>query len=105
MRIYTIKEIADKVSPVAKSYGIEKVYVFGSYARGEATESSDIDFYVEFSEPLGLRFCSFYSEIEECMEKRVDIITKDALFNPVTMKNNQLLIERILNERKCVYEQ
>ena len=105
MRIYSIKEISEKISSVAKNYEVEKVYVFGSYARGEATEDSDIDFYVEFSSPPGLRFCSFYSDVEECLEKNVDIITKDALFNPVTMKNNQLFIERILNERMCVYEQ
>ena len=48
MSVYTTNEIADKVRPIAEAYGIDKVYLFGSYARGEATENSDIDFYVEF---------------------------------------------------------
>lgn len=56
MSVYTTAEIADKVRPIAKAYGIDKVYLFGSYARGEATEESDIDFYVEFSKPLGLKY-------------------------------------------------
>ena len=76
----------------------------GSYGRGEATENSDIDFYVEFSKPLGLRYCSFFSDIEESVGKSVDIITKDGLYNPVTLSMNEPLIKRILEERKCIYE-
>ncbi len=104
MGVYTTQEIADIVRPIAKEYGIDKVYLFGSYARGEATEDSDIDFYVEFSRPLGLRYCSFYSDIEERIGKSVDIITKDGLYNPATLATNEQLIRRITEERKCIYE-
>lgn len=103
MSIYTINEIADKVLPIAEAYGIDKIYLFGSYARSEATEESDIDLYVEFSKPLGLRYCSFVSDIEESLGKCVDIITKDALYNPATLQNNQQLIQRISEESKCIY--
>lgn len=103
MSFYTIDEIADKVYPIAEAYKIDKIYLFGSYAIGEATEESDIDLYVEFSKPLGLRYCSFVSDIEESLGKCVDIITKDALYNPVTLQNNQKLIQRISEERKCIY--
>jgi predicted nucleotidyltransferase len=104
MSVYTTNEIADKVRPIAEAYGIDKVYLFGSYARGEAIENSDIDFYVEFSKPLGLRYCSFFSDIEESVGKSIDIITKEGLYNPVTMHINKTLINRILEERKCIYE-
>lgn len=103
MSIYTIDEIADKVQPIVEAYDIDIIYLFGSYARGEATEESDIDMYVEFSNPLGLRYCSFVSDIEECLGKCVDIITKDALRNPATLQNSQQLIQRISEERKCIY--
>ena len=103
MSIYTIDEIADKMHPIAKAYEIDKIYLFGSYARSEATEESDIDMYVEFSKPLGLRYCSFVSDIEESLGKCVDIITKDALYNPATLQNNQQLIQRISEERKSIY--
>lgn len=103
MSIYMIDEIADKVRPIAEAYDIDRIYLFGSYARGEATEKSDIDLYVEFSKPLGLRYCSFVSDIEECLGKCVDIITKDALYNPATLQNNQKLIQSISEERKCIY--
>ena len=103
MSIYTINEIADKVHPIAEAYDIDKIYLFGSYARSEATEESDIDLYVEFSKPLGLRYCSFVWDIEECLGKCIDIITKDGLYNPATLQNSQQLIQRISKERKCIY--
>lgn len=103
MSIYTIDKIAEKVRPIAEVYGIDKMYLFGSYARGEATEGSDIDLYVELSKPLRLRYCSFVSDIEESLGKCVDIITKDALCNPATLQNNQQLIQRISEESKCIY--
>lgn len=103
MSIYTTDEIADKVRPIAEAYDIDRIYLFGSYARGEATKDSDIDMYVEFSKPLSLRYCSFVSDIEECLGKCVDIITKNALYNPATLQNNQKLIQRISEERKRIY--
>ena len=42
--IYSIQEISRLVEPVAKTYGVERLYVFGSYARGDVTTDSDIDF-------------------------------------------------------------
>lgn len=103
MSRYTINEIADRISPVAEAYDIDRIYLFGSYARGEATENSDIDLYVEFSSPLGLRYCSFVSDIEECLGVQVDIITRAALYNPATSSANQKLIQRISEERICIY--
>ncbi|MBR2523543.1 MAG: nucleotidyltransferase domain-containing protein [Clostridiales bacterium] len=38
--------IRDKIAPIAAKYGVESIYVFGSYARGEATIDSDVDFLV-----------------------------------------------------------
>ena len=41
--IYTLDDIEAKIIPIAKQYNISKVYLFGSYARGEENENSDID--------------------------------------------------------------
>jgi len=105
MCVYTIKEIADIVKPIAEQYGVEKMYLFGSYARGEATEESDVDFYVEFAQRIGLRYCSFISDIEEKIGKSVDVITKNALYNPAASSSTHCLENSILSERICVYEQ
>ena len=52
--IYTIEEIKEKTIPIAKKYGIDSMSLFGSYARGEATENSDVDFYIDKGDIKGL---------------------------------------------------
>jgi len=44
--ILSIESIKDIIAPIAARYGVESIYVFGSYARGEASADSDIDFLV-----------------------------------------------------------
>lgn len=44
---YTIDEIKNIATDVAKKYGIEKIALFGSYARGDQKNSSDIDFIIK----------------------------------------------------------
>ncbi len=44
--VFTIEDIVRLVKPVAEKYGVKAVYLFGSYARGEADEDSDLDFLV-----------------------------------------------------------
>jgi len=43
---YSISNIKEKVAPICSEWGIEKLLLFGSYAKGEATEESDIDLIV-----------------------------------------------------------
>ena len=43
-KIYTIDEIREKAVPIAKKYGVKRLSLFGSYARGEADPQSDVDF-------------------------------------------------------------
>ena len=47
--VYTVEQIAQCILPVAQKYGLKAVYLFGSYARGTATESSDIDLLIDTS--------------------------------------------------------
>ena len=44
--VYTLSQIQEKIVPICREWGIAKLLLFGSYARGEATENSDIDFVV-----------------------------------------------------------
>lgn len=43
MMCYTIEEIKDKIIPIAKKHGISRMCLFGSYARGEANDDSDVE--------------------------------------------------------------
>ena len=47
--IYTISEIRELITPVAKKHNLKAVYLFGSYAKGCATESSDVDLLIDTS--------------------------------------------------------
>ena len=46
-KVYTLEEIKAIASPIARRYDIAALYLFGSYARGEATPASDLDFRVD----------------------------------------------------------
>ena len=46
-KVYSIGEIRSIVAPIAQRHGVQKVYLFGSYARGEATPYSDVDLCVD----------------------------------------------------------
>ena len=71
-----INEIREKVTPVAKSFGIKSVSLFGSYAKGEATEESDVDIYIEKGKLKSLiQYFSFVSELENILKCHVDVVT------------------------------
>lgn len=55
--IYTAEEIRRRITPVAVRYRLKAGYLFGSYARGEATDESDIDLLIdtETIPPIGGR--------------------------------------------------
>lgn len=71
-KIYTIHEIKKILKPVFKKYGIEKAYLFGSYARGEANSNSDIDLILR--RPKKGDWFDFEEEAKEKLGKEIDFI-------------------------------
>ena len=63
LMIYSIHEIQQRIAPVAKQYGVKAVFLFGSYARGEAREDSDIDLWSIPAE----RTCAVFSLWARCI--------------------------------------
>lgn len=77
---YICEAIKSAIFPIAEKYQIEKVYLFGSYARGDYDEESDIDLRIEKGGLRGMfALCGFYTEVEEALQKRVDILTTGSL--------------------------
>jgi predicted nucleotidyltransferase len=77
---YTIAEIKDKITDTARQYGIQKVYLFGSYARGEAGFESDIDICIEKGKIRTLfELSGFCQDLEETLGSKVDVITTAGL--------------------------
>ena len=77
---YTIDEIKSIVEPIARKYGVASIYLFGSYARGDATENSDVDLRVEKGSLKGMfALCGLYTEIAEALQAKVDVLTTGSL--------------------------
>jgi predicted nucleotidyltransferase len=71
-----IIEILRKELPYFVSeYGVKRIGLFGSYAKGIQAEDSDIDILVEFERPIGLKFVEFGRYLEELLGKKTDILT------------------------------
>ena len=62
-----------------RKYPVSKLGVFGSYARGEATENSDIDIAVEITGPMGLSFIAMADEIENLFGIKTDVVPKRSI--------------------------
>ena len=69
----------EKIIEICKRNDISYCALFGSFARGEATEKSDIDLLVRFSKPKGWDWISAALEIEDALGKKVDLVTENAL--------------------------
>ena len=74
--ILTIKEIKRRIKPVMEKHGIDEVYLFGSYARGEANRNSDVDIYCSSGDVSTLfKEVDFIDELEKALGKKVDVVT------------------------------
>ena len=96
MAIRTLPEIRDVVSGLAKQYGAERVYLFGSYARGDMTEDSDVDLRIDQGAIHGLRLCDFRLDIQDALGLPVDLLTTgslDAKFRSFIEDDEVLLYE------------
>ena len=60
-KIYTLSELQTLLAPVFVRYGVRRAVLFGSYAKGQATEQSDVDLLVD----SGLRGLAFYGLLEK----------------------------------------
>lgn len=78
--LQNILEILRQHKPeLQRKYPVSSMGVFGSYARGEATEKSDIDIAVELNGPMGLNFIAMADEIEALFGIKTDVIPKRSI--------------------------
>ena len=81
--MYKLATILDKwrrhKPELQRKYPISQIGGFGSYARGEATESSDIDAAVELNGPMGFNFFAIANEIGDLFGVKVDVVPKRSI--------------------------
>jgi predicted nucleotidyltransferase len=76
--------------PWLASQGVERLRLFGSFARDEAREDSDVDLLVDFKRPTGLRFFTIERTLGEQLDRTVEFSTEASL--------HPLIRERVLDE-------
>lgn len=92
----TVEEIKNTVQPIAKKCGVERVYLFGSYARGDTTEHSDVDLRVDKGSLRGMfALCGLYTELEKALNTKVDLLTTGSL--------DEDFLDRIKSEEILLY--
>ena len=80
--IYTIEQIKNKTKEVFDNQDfVKEAYLFGSYARGEATEKSDIDFMIVLNRTVGMEFFGLYHFLQKEFQKDVDVLTEKEAYD------------------------
>lgn len=73
-KIHTIDELKSIVAPVAEKYGVGRVYLFGSVARGDFDEKSDYDFCIELGKIRGLTLGEFFMDLADAVGDEIDLV-------------------------------
>ena len=79
MKTYTLDEIREIVSKLAAQYGAKRVYLFGSYARGDMTDSSDIDLRIDKGSIKGFQLAGLLLDLEDSLGRSVDLVPTTSL--------------------------
>jgi|SRR3989304_5829274 len=90
-----IRLMKENYNVLMDEYGVSRIGIFGSAAKGTMTEDSDLDIVVEFKRPIGFKFIRLVEYLERLFGKKVDVITKDGIEN-IRVKEVARNIERNL---------
>jgi len=70
-----IQELRTELPKLQKEFGVKSIGLFGSYARKDETEESDLDFLVEITPPLTKNYFGLLSFLEQKFSTKVDLVT------------------------------
>lgn len=91
-----VEDIRYYVVPLAEEYGAAKVSLFGSYARDEADDASDVDILLDKGNIKGLRVLDFQDELARKLGRSVDVVT--------TAGASERFLEKIRRDEVVLYE-
>ena len=95
---YTINEIKEKTVPTAKEFGIKSMSLFGSYARGDANDDSDVDIFIDKGKMRSLiSYYMFVQELEKVLNCHVDVVT--------TGIEDKEFLQQIMIDGVLIYEE
>ena len=102
----TIEEIKSRIEPIARQYRLNAVYLFGSYARNEATEKSDIDLLIDRNDSSVRNLfdmSNLYTDIQDALDVEIDIVTTQTLEQESTKRRSPMLVENVYSERIQIF--
>lgn len=103
--ILSIEELRRRVAPVAEKYRLPAVYLFGSYARGDATDHSDVDILIDRtgSEIRGmLDMGNLYTDLRDGVGKEIDLVTTQTLEQRSTLERTPEFVESVRAEMRRI---
>ena len=92
--------VINKLKSVLPNYPIEKVWLFGSYARGEENRKSDVDLLVRFlpdADVSGFDYIGYINDFENLLHRKVDLVEEGTLYDfvaPYVEQDKKLIYER-----------
>lgn len=94
----TIQDIRHITIPIFQEFGITYAGIFGSFARGEETNQSDLDFIVKLGKPMGMfKYMEFIEGLESSLKRKVDVVTENSI--------NKFIKPYIISDIKTIYEE
>jgi predicted nucleotidyltransferase len=79
----SLGQIKSKISGIknklVEKYHLKNIAIFGSFARNDQNENSDIDIMVEFSEPIGIEFIDLAIDLEKMLNRKVDLVSRNGI--------------------------
>ena len=96
MKPYTLDEIKQIVAELAAQYGAKRVYLFGSCARGDMTDSSDIDLRIDKGSIKGFQLAGLLLDLEDSLGRPVDLVPTTSL--------DQRFLDAIRDDEVLLYE-
>ena len=94
--IYSRETLVSIITALLKKYRAERAILFGSYARGESTPSSDVDLRIDKGNVRGLQMAYLLSDLEDALKLPVDLLSTAAL--------DERFLQSIKGEEKLMYE-
>lgn len=105
-KIYDLDEIKRIIIPILKNYGVSRAYLFGSYARGEATQENDIDLRIDggnIKSMLGIG--ALYHELSQALNKPIDIVTTEAINHISNIRYTERFSKYLEGDECLIYEE
>lgn len=102
--VYQLNDLKAIMAPIFRRHGVTRAFLFGSYARGDATADSDVDIKIDGGIKSLFGMGALYQDLTEALQKPVDLVTTGALEHEANADRTARFRENIRKDERIVYE-